>query len=144
MLGHVTPSTNGQLYTIKINKDFLMKTLTDGGFHTLDRNVTLQIINKLWRRESSPERSMHGSYNVFLGKNITCKYIKWLSNIIRMKLSRGQKLHKIKTKFKVKICIFAYKLTGLVKFPKFCILNLFLGCLLTLYRELYNVNNVIT
>ena len=37
-----------------------------------------------------------------------------------------------------------YKITGLVKFPKFCILNLFLGCLLTLYKEEYKVNNVIT
>ena len=27
MLGHVTSSTNGKLYTIKINKDFLMKLL---------------------------------------------------------------------------------------------------------------------
>ena len=27
MLGHVTSSTNDQLYTIKINKDFLMRLL---------------------------------------------------------------------------------------------------------------------
>ena len=31
MLGHVTSSANGQLFTIKINKDFLMRLLKRGG-----------------------------------------------------------------------------------------------------------------
>ena len=31
MLGHMTSSTNAQLYTIKINKDLLMRLLKRGG-----------------------------------------------------------------------------------------------------------------
>ena len=31
MLGHVTSSANGQLYTIKINRDLLMRLLKRGG-----------------------------------------------------------------------------------------------------------------
>ena len=35
MLGHVTSSTNDQLYTIKINKDFLMRLLKRGDLVSL-------------------------------------------------------------------------------------------------------------
>ena len=33
MLGHVTPTANGQLYTIKINKDLLMRLLKRGDLY---------------------------------------------------------------------------------------------------------------
>ena len=33
MLGHVTSIANGQLYTIKINKDFLMRLLKRGDIY---------------------------------------------------------------------------------------------------------------
>ena len=44
MLGHVTSSTNGQLYKIKINKDFLMRLLKRGGLLQYSR---LSVIRQL-------------------------------------------------------------------------------------------------